>query len=485
MGINEAVLRKGEMEEKLRILNQNVNKLAEDPDGAGKEEEGNEEAEGEGDEASKMSNKHGKNRRSVDDIHNLENQLGLPISDKHARIMNYKDKMHMSKEEFLKSQESAEQFVNKMKEKEKKLQEEKKQRRDKEAYRTKTILDKNSEKRKKLEEDRKQRVLERIEEHKQQLEKEKESRAKRDEYWKEYKRKEKTTKPLYKEIEERYNKDILMPELQRKKNNLDSLRKFHKPIKREELDEFEKDYQEKIKIEREKQRIKREKWYSDIGYGVYDENRYKTKFYEKAMEEERKKEVHKRVNSNQRKRKNEKMNNYAKIVKEMHWPEVSPKKRQEIEELKLQMEHNSKPKFRSPRIKSRYNSSESPEREKIIKKPNWKKFHNPMVPKPEPKREPIKVDWLAERRNIKENGDKSKLNHSQAWKSIADMPDIDEKTKAQILKSQARHLEENAQRKEQMNKIQGSTMEGTVEVNEMLINAIESKLSLLDNYMQT
>jgi hypothetical protein len=30
----------------------------------------------------------------------------------------------------------------------------------------------------------------------------------------------------------------------------------------------------------EKQRLKREKWYSDIGYGVFDENKYKTKSYE-------------------------------------------------------------------------------------------------------------------------------------------------------------------------------------------------------------
>lgn len=483
MGIKEAVLRKDEMEEKLRLLNENVDLIAREQAPA----ETQSQPEGEGEGGSLANPKNTRNRMSVDALYSLENKLGLPISEKNARVMNYKDKMHMSKEELLKSQKEAEDFVNKMKEREKKLEEEKQRRRDKEAYKTKTFLDKTSAKKKELEEKRKKKVLDRIEEHKQHMEKVQEKRAEREKTWKEFKQKEKVEKPLYKAIEDRYNKDILMPELQKKKKDLDSIRKFHKPIKREDLDEHEKDYQEKIKIEREKQRIKREKWYSDIGYGVYDENRYKTKFYEKAIAEEKKKVEIERVNSSHRKNKTDKMNNYAKIVKEMHWPQVSERKKKEIEELKDKMNYQKKPKFRSPQMRSsRYNSSESPEREKILKKPDWKKFHNPMLPKPETKKEGYEVDWLAERRAKRENGDtKSKLNQSHGWKSIADKDDLDENTKAQLLKSKARMLEENAQRKEQINKVQGATMEGTVEVNEMLIDAIESKLSLLDNYMQS
>ena len=483
MGIHEAVLQKKEMEEKLKLLNENVELLA----GNDSVIEADEEQEGEGDEPSSLLHKSSKNRQSVDAIHTLENKLGLPISDKHARVVTYKDKMHITKNEFLKSQQNAEHFVNKMKEKEQELKNKRRKRRDKEAYKTQTYMTKESETKKEYEEKRKKRVLERIEEHKELLRKEKERRAKREETWKEFKLKEKSSKPLYKEIEERYKKDVLMPELEKKKKKLEDIRKFHKPIQKEDLDEGEKDYQEKLKLEMEKQRIRREKWYSDIGYGVYDENKYKTKFYEQAMEDEKKKEDTRRVDSAIKREKAEKMNNYAKIVKEMHWPQVSPKKRQEIEELKYQMEHSNRPKFRSPANNPRYNSSESPEREKILKKPNWKKFHNPMVPKPETKREGYKVDWLAERRNKRENQDKEsgRMHQSQTWKNIAEMSDIDDNTKAQLLKSKARLLEENAQRREQINKVQGSTMEGTAEVNEMLINAIESKLSLLDNYMQS
>lgn len=276
-----------------------------------------------------------------------------------------------------------------------------------------------------------------------------------------------------------------MPELERKKKNLETIRQFHKPIKREELDEHEKNYQEKIKIEREKQRMKREKWYSDIGYGVFDEGRYKTKFYEKVLEEEKKNDVKKRVNSQNKQRKQEKMNNYAKIVKEMHWPQVSPKKRAEMEEMKNLMANPSKPKFRSPNT-DRYSgveSADSAERPKPIKKPNWN-FHNPMIPKPQPKKEPIKVDWLADQRVKRQELEKDgSINKGNMWKNLAEKVDLDDQTKLQMLKEKTRQLEENAIRKEQMSKIRGSTMEGNVAVNEMLIDAIDAKLKLLDNFM--
>lgn len=478
MGINEALFRKDEMQEKLQLLKQNVDLLGSDNE----EEENYDDMEGEGEGHSMKRNNH--NRRSVDAIHTLEDRLGLPISNSNARVMNFKDKMHVSKDELIKSQESAEQFVSKMKEKQKELKQKRMQRQQKQAYKTQTIMDKTSQKKKEHQEKQKERVLERIEEHKAQLEKVKEVREAREQSYKQYKQKEKKTKRLYEKIEENYNKEILMPELERKKKELEHIRRFHKPIKREELDEHEKNYQEKIKIELEKQRLKREKWYSDIGYGVYDENKYKTKFYEKAMEENKHKDDDKRVNSEEKKRKHEKMGNYAKIVKEMHWPQVSDKKKRELEDLKYQMENSNKPHFKSPIIKSRYNSSESPEREKVLERPNWKKFNNPMLPKPEEKRQPIKVDWLAERRNKKDDQDKTSTHQNKFWKGIVKNNNLDENSKAQLLKTKARMLEETAERKEQFNRIQGNTMEGTVEVNEMLIDAIESKLSLLDNYMK-
>jgi hypothetical protein len=491
MGIHEAVLRKDEMNEKLRLLNDNIGLLEEDDI-----KETNESEEHSGDDDDPEANREkGRSikgsRRSVDAIHNLEDKLGLPISSRHQRVMNFKDKMHISKDELAKSQQNAELFVNKMKEIDKERKDKKILKDKAEKNRTRTLLDKNSEERKQFEEDKKAKLVERIEKHKEQLAKVQETRQERESNWKAFKQKEKTQKYLHQEIQDRYKSDIIMPELERKKKNLESIRKFHKPIKREELDEHEKDYQEKIKIEREKQRMKREKWYSDIGYGVYDEGKYRTKFYDKVLQEEKQDESKKKVNSQTKKRKKEKMENYARIVKEMHWPQVSPKKRQEIEEIKQMMEQapiiKHRQKFKSPRIKSsRYGSqtesADSVDRPKIIKKPNWD-FHNPMLPKPEVKRQPVKVDWLGERRIKRGENNKDNLSTSQNWKQIAENDDLDDATKMQLLKERTRLLEENAGRKEQMSKVKGSTMESNVEVNEMLIDAIDAKLSLLDNFI--
>lgn len=67
--------------------------------------------------------------------------------------------------------------------------------------------------------------------------------------------------------EERYKKEIELPGLEERKKALSDLRNFHKPIVREEIDDFEKDYQEKRRLKIDQKRIEREKWYNDIGSG--------------------------------------------------------------------------------------------------------------------------------------------------------------------------------------------------------------------------
>lgn len=204
MGINEALFRKDEMNEKLKLLNENAKYLQTEV-----LEEDDEDLQGSDREnISKRRNSNISNRRSVDAIRMLEDKLGLPISTKHQRIMNYKDKMHVSKEELAKSQENALNFVNKMKEKQLEIKEQKKKIRQMEQNKTKTILNEDSQRAKELEEEKKQKLLERIDKHKEQLEKEKENRQKREANWKAFKAKEKKTAYLHDQIEERYSKEI-------------------------------------------------------------------------------------------------------------------------------------------------------------------------------------------------------------------------------------------------------------------------------------
>jgi hypothetical protein len=222
MATNEGVISRDEMQEKLELLNQNLNLLAAETDEEVEAFDG-EEVDGELHPMKRNIN----NRRSVDDIHTLENKLGLPVSDHNDRVMNYKEKLHVPKEVLMKSQESAEQFVTKMKLQQKELISNRNQRQRRQASKTQTIMDSTSHKKKEFKEKQKEKVLERIEEHKQQLNKVKEVRAAREQNYILYKKNEKKTKRLYEKIEDKYNRDILMPELERKKKNLGNFAFFN------------------------------------------------------------------------------------------------------------------------------------------------------------------------------------------------------------------------------------------------------------------
>lgn len=83
------------------------------------------------------------------------------------------------------------------------------------------------------------------EDHIKKLEEIQEAIAKREEEWEkarqEWEKAKKEIKPdnyLYTQIEERYKKNIILPSLEEKKQQLNEIRNFHKPIRKEELDEF-------------------------------------------------------------------------------------------------------------------------------------------------------------------------------------------------------------------------------------------------------
>lgn len=191
MGIHEGVLRGKEMDRKLKLLDENIRYLEDDiSDGDKKEGEG-EGDDNDGDETRNQLKQHNHSRRSVDAIKRLEDKLGLPISTKNARIKNYKEHMHVNKDEFTKSQQSAEVFINKMKEKERELKQKRKSRKQREQRKMNSMVERNKEKSNKLMEEKKEKLLERIEHHKEMLEKEKEIRHEREKNWKKFKQMEK------------------------------------------------------------------------------------------------------------------------------------------------------------------------------------------------------------------------------------------------------------------------------------------------------
>ena len=255
-----------------------------------------------------------------------------------------------------------------------------------------------------------------------------------------------------------------------------------RPIDHKEIDEFQKKYEENFKIKLEQQRVKREKWYDEIGAGNYDPNKYKTKVLEKVVEAEKGSEELKQRKMEDKRNKAEKMKNYAKIVKQMHWPDISPHKQQEIERIKKLLDERNKRRSAPPKNRNNRHSDEGANTDtesRKMKRPIWN-FHNPLVPKPKQKKE-IKVkDYLRELRSKREEDNQNSRRETGAnWKDIKDQ-NLDDKTKIELLKARTKLIEENAERKEAMNKVKGSSVEDSVDINDMLIDAIEMKLSILD-----
>lgn len=94
-------------------------------------------------------------------------------------------------------------------------------------------------------------------------------------------------KYLFEKYKDDYKDRVESKLLEEKKAKLNEIRNFHKPIRREELDDHQKDYQEKIRLKNEQKRMERENYYAKIGYGQYDNSGYKTRAHENYKEEQR------------------------------------------------------------------------------------------------------------------------------------------------------------------------------------------------------
>lgn len=192
----------------------------------------------------------------------------------------------------------------------------------------------------------------------------------------------------------------------------------------------------------------------------------------------------------------------------MHKPDISPVKRSEMEHLQDQTVHSKikshsivrkRPKYgvasvlydetmhnfdsdsRVPSPGARAGSATAPELHLKKKKrkggaPAWKK-KNQMIPEPTQKREAVIDDYLAKKRQRRDKNDNGATQG--AWKKGLN-EDLEGKEKIEQIKENTRHLEQTAYRKEQFMKVKGSNIEETCEINNMLIDAIEGKLAILD-----
>ena len=130
---------------------------------------------------------------------------------------------------------------------------------------------------------------------------------------------------FYKRQEQEYVNE-LESELDRRKKALSDIRDLHKPIDHHEIVTFSKQMADISNEKISKLREEREKVYKDR-IRSYDYAKYKSKFLEPVIESEKQEVEQAKFKEEEKKRMYEKKVNYGRLVKEMHPPRISEKKR--------------------------------------------------------------------------------------------------------------------------------------------------------------
>ena len=143
--------------------------------------------------------------------------------------------------------------------------------------------------------------------------------------------------PLFKKIEEDFFYRIEMPELERRKRELQNKRELHKPISHIEIVEHMKHIESlksELKERREKEKNNRifEEKIHNVSFNM------KSKFTESILEEERRSKEAELRKEQEKKLRVEKKKKYAEIVNEMFQPSVDKFKQQEMKLIKARLQ---------------------------------------------------------------------------------------------------------------------------------------------------
>ena len=290
----------------------------------------------------------------------------------------------------------------------------------------------------------------------------------------------KNSKPLYVQIEEKYRKEVQFPELQERKMELHKKNLDFAPLSSVDLQEHAKRYDEikkehKQQSEKEfKERILTDKIRSS-SYG-------KSSWTHRVLDQDKKLKSELNRASQERLEKIEKQTRYADLVKELFMPTFDRLKRQESDPY-IKNKERVKSNRSSGREDKRIVPSDTEAKKEQAKRP--KKFkENPLVPKPPPKKEIKVVDFLEERRKIRqeEGGNHQEVDLDWQKELEKDVPDHE---KARMLKKKAKMIEREARKQELLigvvNPTSPKTLQQTENVNDLLLNSIKAKLAILDH----
>ena len=131
--------------------------------------------------------------------------------------------------------------------------------------------------------------------------------------------------PLYKVLEERYQRNVEQEEIERHHELEENRTKVKRRVPYRELQQHQHHYEE-IQREEEQRRAYRSKLAQDRDGGRV----YRSRVMERVLVEDNEKKMKEEKTRGEKKKLQDKRNNYSRFVKEVHWPQV--KQRSEFSE---------------------------------------------------------------------------------------------------------------------------------------------------------
>jgi hypothetical protein len=313
--------------------------------------------------------------------------------------------------------------------------------------------------------------------------------------------------PLYKKLEKEYEKKVIMPDLERKKMALKTIRSMHEPLNYDNLKEHARAYSLQRAEKQQKFREERERKMLQNIQDFEKKNRHRSMFIDRILMDDREAKEQELIKTHELHDLYDKRKNYANLVQQMHKPVVSRKKQVELEVRKAGLRTETRANMLYPNrsqgnqlseVTSVRSGSHSPvnsigkseyrgyfsENRQLRPIKIWKE--NDLKPRIKPKLKPIVVDYLLEKRIIKEekegyeDGSKIYKKHKPIeWKSLVEK--MDAKDRVDFLREKAKIIEEKVMFKNELNKYDNFDPDAQVEADEMLIDALKARMTALED----
>ncbi|CAI2387169.1 unnamed protein product [Moneuplotes crassus] len=281
---------------------------------------------------------------------------------------------------------------------------------------------------------------------------------------------------------------------------------LHSPYRNLEMKKFAKKYEQELQKLEAKKKDQREEWYKNLGNGLP----YKSKLpYNKKLMEILEKEKLAKLEQDYKKQalkeKTKKAQAYAKMVKDIHWPAISPEKNLEVIERKKELSRKKgKPNNRSispifhsshkslkkgmPMIKETSIQPKTRNKRTLLTKIKWgKSMYTKEQEKIQKEAKKEYKNYLLEfqpkKKGTKQGHDDIDENEAFTpywdWKSINNDTSIDDAAKVELLKEKANMLQERSELNEKLLDTGTVEPEKSSITNNFLIASIEAKLAIL------